>query len=61
MKLVSFKICPYVQRIAAMLEAKDIAYDVEYISLDNSPDWFNEISPHAQVPVLITDKGEAPV
>ncbi len=57
MKLISFKICPFVQRVAALLEAKNITYEIEYISLSNKPDWFMEISPHGQVPVLITDNG----
>lgn len=58
-KVVSFKICPFVQRITALLEAKQIPYEIEYISLDNKPQWFLEISPNAQVPVLITETGTA--
>ena len=59
MKVVSFKICPFVQRVTALLEAKEIPYAVEYISLKDKPDWFVEISPNGQVPVLITDGGDA--
>ena len=59
MKVVSFKICPFVQRVTALLEAKRIAYEVEFIDLSDKPDWFLEISPNAQVPVLITDEGKA--
>lgn len=59
MKVVSFKICPFVQRVTALLEAKDIAYDLEFISLSDKPDWFLELSPNGQVPVLITDDGTA--
>ena len=59
MKIVSFKICPFVQRVTALLEAKEIPYAVEYISLSDKPDWFLEISPNGQVPVLITDSGQA--
>ncbi|MEM7429241.1 MAG: glutathione S-transferase family protein [Pseudomonadota bacterium] len=59
MKIVSFKICPFVQRVTALLEAKSITYDIEYISLKDKPQWFLEISPNGQVPVLITDGGEA--
>jgi glutathione S-transferase len=33
MKIVSFKICPFVQRVTALLEAKNIEYKVEFISL----------------------------
>ena len=59
MKIVSFKICPFVQRVTALLEAKDIPYDIEFISLSNKPQWFLDISPNGQVPVLITDGGQA--
>ena len=56
-KVVSFKICPFVQRVTALLEAKGLDYQVEYISLRDKPGWFLEISPHGQVPVLITENG----
>ena len=59
MKIVSFKICPFVQRVTALLEAKNVAYDIEYISLKNKPQWFLDVSPNAQVPLLITDEGTA--
>ncbi|WP_444890384.1 glutathione S-transferase family protein [Microbulbifer sp. DLAB2-AA] len=58
-KVVSFKICPFVQRVTALLEAKEIPYEIEYISLNDKPQWFLDISPTGQVPVLITDSGEA--
>jgi glutathione S-transferase len=59
MKIVSFKICPFVQRVTALLEAKHIAYEIEFISLSDKPQWFLDISPNGQVPVLITDQGKA--
>ncbi len=59
MKVVSFKICPFVQRVTAMLEAKKITYEIEFISLSDKPQWFLDISPNGQVPVLITDHGTA--
>lgn len=55
MKIVSFKICPFVQRVTALLETKGVGYDVEYIDLGNKPQWFLDISPNGQVPVLMTD------
>ncbi|MBL4667496.1 MAG: glutathione S-transferase family protein [Sneathiella sp.] len=58
-KIVSLKICPFVQRITALLEAKNISYEIEYISLGNKPDWFLDISPNGQVPILITEMGSA--
>lgn len=58
-KVVSFKICPFVQRVTAILEAKKLPYEIEYISLGDKPDWFMEISPTGQVPVLISESGIA--
>lgn len=57
MKLLSSDICPFVQRVAALLETKQIHYEVEKIDLRNKPDWFLNISPRGQVPVLILDDG----
>lgn len=57
-KIVSFKICPFVQRVTALLEAKNVLYDIEYIDLKNKPAWFLDISPTGQVPVLITENGQ---
>lgn len=58
MKIVSYAICPFVQRVTALLEAKKIPYEIEYISLSDKPQWFLDISPTGQVPILITDEGE---
>jgi len=58
MQVVSFKICPFVQRVTALLEAKQIAYEVTYIDLSNKPGWFLKASPNAQVPILITNDGD---
>lgn len=41
-KIISFKICPFVQRVTALLEAKQLPYEIEYISLKNKPQWFLE-------------------
>lgn len=57
--VISFKICPFVQRVTAALETAGIPYTVEYISLQDKPDWFLDISPHGQVPVLVTESGTA--
>lgn len=58
-KVISFTICPFVQRVTALLEALDVAYEIEYISLQNKPQWFLDISPNGQVPVLVTETGNA--
>ena len=59
MKIYSSPICPFVQRVNAVLEAKKLKYEVEYVDLMNLPDWFIEISPNAEVPVLVTDNNAA--
>lgn len=58
-KIVSFKICPFVQRVTALLEAKNVPYDVEFIKLSDKPQWFLDIAPTGQVPVLVTEGGTA--
>ena len=58
-KLCSFKTCPWVHRAAIVLKEKGIEYDLEYIDRDNRPDWFQAISPHSKVPVLIVDEDRA--
>ena len=59
MKIISFIICPFVQRVTALLEAKQQPYEIEYINLSDKPQWFLDISPNGQVPLLITDSGTA--
>ncbi len=54
-KLISFPICPYVQRAMIILEEKNIPFDVEYINLMEPPVWFHDISPLGKVPVLLVD------
>lgn len=55
LKLVSHKLCPYVQRAVTVLLEKDIPHEREYIDLSNKPAWFLEISPLGKVPVLLVD------
>ena len=57
--LVSHALCPYVQRIAIALAEKGVAHDRLTVDLANKPQWFLDISPNGQVPVLITDDGRA--
>ncbi|MCL1092269.1 glutathione S-transferase family protein [Shewanella kaireitica] len=54
-KLISFKNCPFVQRVMGSLVSKSIPFEIEYIELSNKPLWFLDISPNGQVPVLITE------
>jgi glutathione S-transferase len=57
--LCSFKTCPWVQRAAIVLQAKNVPYDITYIDRDKRPDWFLKISPHSKVPVLRIDEKDA--
>jgi len=50
--LISFDLCPFVQRSAITLQEKGVDYDITYIDLAAKPDWFLEISPMGKVPVL---------
>lgn len=52
LRLISFDVCPYVQRSTIALEEKGVDYEIEYIDLADKPDWFLAISPHGKVPVL---------
>ena len=57
-KLVSFDLCPFVQRSLIVLNEKEIPYDITYIDLSNKPDWFLELSPTGKVPVVQTEDGD---
>jgi len=56
-KLISFKNCPFVQRVTGRLEAQHVPYAIEFIQLNDKPQWFLDISPNGQVPVLMTETG----
>lgn len=53
LKLVSHKLCPYVQRAAIVLAEKGIAFERIDIDLANKPGWFLRISPLGKTPVLL--------
>lgn len=51
-ELISFDLCPFVQRSVITLLEKDIPFKRTNIDLANKPDWFLRISPLGKVPVL---------
>ena len=53
--LISFDLCPYVERSRVVLAEKDVQYRQTFIDLGNKPDWFLELSPRGKVPVLVVD------
>ena len=54
MELVSFDLCPFVQRSVITLKCKDVDHKVTYIDLENPPAWFLAVSPLGKVPLLKT-------
>jgi len=51
-ELVSFKLCPFVQRSVIVMKEKNVDYDITYINLMAPPAWFKVISPLGKVPLL---------
>src|SRR6266404_4882041 len=58
-KLISHKLCPYVQRAVIALTEKGVAFERIDIDLANKPDWFLAISPLGKTPVL--QVGDVPI
>jgi Glutathione S-transferase len=55
LELISFKVCPFVQRSVIALNAKRVTYTLTHINPHEPPDWFKAISPLGKVPVLLVD------
>ncbi len=58
LELVSFKLCPFVQRSVITLNHKGCGYRITFIDLGDPPDWFLQISPLGKVPVLKVNDAE---
>ena len=56
--LISHHLCPYVQRVAIVLQEKGLPFERIDIDLADKPDWFLRVSPLGKTPVLLVD-GEA--
>jgi glutathione S-transferase len=52
LRLISHKLCPYVQRAVIVGTEKDIPFHRVDIDLANKPDWFLALSPTGKVPLL---------
>jgi glutathione S-transferase len=59
LKLISHKLCPYVQRAVIALAEKGTAFERIDIDLSSKPDWFLAISPLGKTPVL--QVGDVPI
>ena len=51
-RLISFKVCPFVQRSVILLKEKEVDYDIEFIDVYDPPEWFKKLSPTGKVPVM---------
>ena len=45
LKLISHKLCPYVQRAVIALTEKGVPFERIDIDLANKPEWFRRVSP----------------
>jgi len=55
LELISFRICPFVQRAVITLRHKNVPFELRYIDPADPPGWFLEISPFRKVPLLRVD------
>nr|MBS0019227.1 glutathione S-transferase family protein [Gammaproteobacteria bacterium] len=55
LELISFELCPYVQRAVITLLYKQASFTLTHIDLADPPKWFLDISPFGKVPVLRVD------
>jgi len=53
LKLISHKLCPYVQRAVIALTEKGVPFERIDIDLSDKPDWFLRVSPLGKTPVLL--------
>jgi glutathione S-transferase len=53
LKLISHRLCPYVQRAVIALTEKRVPFEQIDIDLANKPDWFLKVSPLGKTPVLL--------
>lgn len=52
LRLISHKLCPFVQRAVIVAKEKEIPFERVDIDLSDKPHWFLEIAPTGKVPVL---------
>jgi glutathione S-transferase len=59
LKLISHKLCPYVQRAVISLTEKGVPFERIDVDLANKSDWFKAVSPLGKTPVLLV--GDTPI
>jgi glutathione S-transferase len=59
LRLISHKLCPYVQRAVIVATEKNIPFERIDIDLTNKPEWFLALSPTGKVPLLEVEGEDA--
>ncbi|MET0067971.1 MAG: glutathione S-transferase family protein [Candidatus Thiodiazotropha sp.] len=54
-QLISFELCPFVQRSEILLQYKQVPHDLTFIDIEQPPEWFIRLSPTGKVPVMLVD------
>ncbi|KAK9887042.1 hypothetical protein WA026_019967 [Henosepilachna vigintioctopunctata] len=54
LRLYSFELCPYAERVRLVLQFKNLKYEAVNINLNKKPEWFLTINPAGKVPALDT-------
>jgi len=55
LRVYSFQLCPFAERVLLVLEAKGITYEAVNVDLKNKPEWLFDKSPQAKVPIIEFD------
>lgn len=55
LELITFKLCPFGQRVQIVLREKNLAFETRFVDLKRLPPWLGGLSPHSKVPVLRVD------
>lgn len=55
LELILFDFCPYAQRGVISLLQSEVPHKLTYLDPDNLPDWFADVSPFGNVPILRVD------
>lgn len=60
-RFVTNRMCPFAQKAWIVLEAANVPYQMEEVALygaGGKPNWFLELNPKGQVPVLVVENGD---
>ena len=55
LRLISHKLCPFVQRALIVMAERGIPHELKFVNMGEKPDWLLRISPAGEVPVLCVE------